>query len=64
MHHVNLFRDTKKIKKIRSKHKDWKLLYQFARLVEEAKPHIVSMENVPELVNEKVFCDFVDTLKD
>ena len=52
-----------KDKKDRSKHKDWKLLYQFARLVEEAKPHIVSMENVPELVNEKVFCDFVDTLK-
>ena len=48
---------------IRDRHKDWKLLYQFARLVEEAKPHIVSMENVPELVNEKVFCDFVDTLK-
>lgn len=52
-----------KDKKDRSKHKDWKLLYQFARLVEEVKPHIVSMENVPELEDEKVFRDFVDTLK-
>lgn len=52
-----------KDKKDRSKHKDWKLLYQFARLVEEAQPHIVSMENVPELEKEKVFSDFVDILK-
>lgn len=48
----------------RKKHKDWKLLYQFARLVEEAKPHIVSMENVPELEDEQVFKDFVKTLTD
>lgn len=52
-----------KDKKDRSKHKDWKLLYQFARLVEEVQPHIVSMENVPELEKEKVFSDFVDVLK-
>lgn len=52
-----------KDKKDRSKHKDWKLLYQFARLVEEVQPHIVSMENVPELEKEKVFSDFVDALK-
>ena len=48
----------------REKHKDWKLLYQFARLVKEAKPHIVSMENVPELEEEQVFKDFVKTLED
>lgn len=48
----------------RKKHKDWKLLYQFARLVRESKPHIVSMENVPELENEQVFQDFVKTLID
>lgn len=52
-----------KDKKNRRKHKDWKLLYQFGRLVEEVKPHIVSMENVPELENEQVFQDFVKTLK-
>ena len=48
----------------RKKHKDWKLLYQFARLVEEAKPHVVSMENVPELEDEQVFKDFVKKLAD
>lgn len=52
-----------KDKKDRSKHKDWNLLYQFARLVDEVRPHIVSMENVPELEQEKVFKDFVDTLE-
>lgn len=51
-----------KDKKNRSKHKDWKLLYQFARLVKESKPHIVSMENVPELEYEQVFRDFLKTL--
>jgi len=57
------FSSHQKDKKDRSKHKDWKLLYQFARLVEETKPHIVSMENVPELEKEKVFEDFVNVLK-
>lgn len=57
------FSSHQKDKKDRSKHKDWKLLYQFARLIKESKPHIVSMENVPELEKEKVFKDFVDTLK-
>lgn len=53
-----------KDKKNRSKHKDWKLLYQFARLIKESKPHIVSMENVPELENEQVFKDFLKTLEE
>ena len=57
------FSSHQKDKQHRSKHKDWNLLYQFARLVEEVNPHIVSMENVPELVNEKVFTDFVQTLE-
>lgn len=52
-----------KDKKNRKKHKDWKLLYQFGRLVKEVKPHIVSMENVPELENEQVFKDFVKVLE-
>jgi len=56
------FSSHRKDKQNRSNHKDWKLLYQFARLVKEVRPHIVSMENVPELVNEKVFEDFVNTL--
>lgn len=52
-----------KDKKNRKKHKDWKLLYQFGRLVQEVKPHIVSMENVPELEEEQVFKDFVKILE-
>jgi len=57
------FSSHRKDKKNRSKHKDWKLLYEFARLVKEVHPHIVSMENVPELSKEKVFGDFVGTLQ-
>lgn len=57
------FSSHRKDKQDRSSHKDWNLLYQFGRLVKEVKPHIVSMENVPELSKEKVFKDFIDTLK-
>lgn len=56
------FSSHQKDKRNRSKHKDWKLLYQFSRLVKEAKPHIVSMENVPELEKEEVFQDFLKSL--
>ena len=57
------FSSHRKDKQHRSNHKDWKLLYQFGRLVKEVHPHIVSMENVPELAKEKVFSDFVCTLE-
>lgn len=46
--------------------KKWRLLYQFSRLIEEAKPDIISMENVPRLAKfdkEPVFPDFVSKLK-
>lgn len=56
------FSSHQKDKHNRSKHKDWKLLYQFGRLVKGVKPDIVSMENVPEIVKERVFEDFVKTL--
>jgi DNA (cytosine-5)-methyltransferase 1 len=41
------------------------LLLEFARLVEEVKPDIVSMENVPRLetFSDSVFGEFVNTLK-
>lgn len=42
----------------------WSLLHEFARLVRELKPHIVSMENVPELQRHSVFTDFLTTLTD
>lgn len=57
------FSTHRKDKKNRSSHKDWGLLYDFLRLVKFTSPQIVSMENVPELKNEKVFADFVDNLK-
>jgi DNA (cytosine-5)-methyltransferase 1 len=44
----------------------WRLLYDFQRLIKEAKPDIVSMENVSQLINFKkapVFEDFVSSLK-
>jgi DNA (cytosine-5)-methyltransferase 1 len=41
----------------------WKLLYSFAQIVEHVLPDVVSMENVPELQNEKVFGDFREVLE-
>lgn len=41
----------------------WGLLESFARLVEEIRPEIVSMENVPELQRHSVFDKFVGRLK-
>lgn len=41
----------------------WRLLYSFSRLVQEVRPSIISMENVPELAHEKVFEDFVCNLQ-
>lgn len=49
--------DTKNIK--------WKLLYSFGEIISEILPEVVSMENVPNLLNYKkgiVFCDFLSTL--
>ncbi|MCY2950696.1 MAG: DNA cytosine methyltransferase [Planctomycetota bacterium] len=40
----------------------WSLLAEFARLVRDSKPEIVSMENVPELQRHAVFGDFLATL--
>ena len=46
-------------------HRDdkWRLLYSFADLVQAIQPQIVSMENVPELINEQVFRDFIFMLE-
>jgi DNA (cytosine-5)-methyltransferase 1 len=47
--------------------KKWFLLHEFARLVKEVQPDIVSMENVPQLLNftkASVFQDFLNVLKD
>lgn len=41
----------------------WKLLYDFARLVEECDPEIVSMENVPQLRRHTIFREFTTELQ-
>jgi DNA (cytosine-5)-methyltransferase 1 len=46
-------------------HNKWELLESFARLINEVKPDVVSMENVPQLLNVKnkgTFLQFVDSL--
>jgi DNA (cytosine-5)-methyltransferase 1 len=40
----------------------WNLLIEFARLVHEVQPDIVTMENVPQLVHHSVFREFLDGL--
>lgn len=51
------------------KYKDndkWKLLYSFGRIINDVRPDIISMENVPRLLefeNGKVFQDFCNILK-
>lgn len=42
----------------------WTLLREFQRLVNELKPDIVSMENVPQLQDFPIFDDFLRNLKD
>ena len=42
----------------------WTLLRQFARLAEELRPEIITMENVPKLKEHEVFTDFVTALRE
>jgi DNA (cytosine-5)-methyltransferase 1 len=44
--------------------KRWNLLSQFARLVKEVDPDLVTMENVPLLQRQAVFAKFVTDLKE
>ena len=44
-------------------HKDWGLLKSFSSLVLAVKPTLVTMENVPPLAKQKIFKDFIRTLK-
>jgi DNA (cytosine-5)-methyltransferase 1 len=43
--------------------KDWALLNEFSRLVNELQPELVTMENVPGLATKNIFLDFVEGLK-
>lgn len=42
----------------------WTLLDEFARLIRELKPDIVSMENVPDLQRHEIYWEFLDSLVD
>ncbi|MBU1680608.1 MAG: DNA cytosine methyltransferase [Bacteroidetes bacterium] len=46
--------------KVKNKENDskWNLLNEFSRLIQETDPHIVSMENVPNLSNKQIFKNF------
>ena len=57
------FSTHQKDKKHRERHKEWGLLAQFGRLAGEVMPDFISMENVPELMRESIFKDFVSTLE-
>lgn len=46
------------------KDKKWFLLLEFARLVQEIQPELVTMENVPGLEEQDVFQTFLKTLRD
>jgi len=52
------------IKEDRTKEEKWNLLNEFLRLVEETKPNILSMENVPNLANQEIFKMFVKKLRE
>ena len=41
----------------------WNLLWKFGRMVKETEPDLITMENVPKLAHQKVFADFVKSLK-
>ncbi|MEK5252506.1 DNA cytosine methyltransferase [Paenibacillus sp. FSL F4-0125] len=43
--------------------KRWWLLMQFARLIKEVSPELVTMENVPSLIDQDVFIKFLEDLK-
>ncbi|GEN28748.1 restriction endonuclease subunit M [Halovibrio variabilis] len=50
-------------KKDKARSEQWSLVLQFGRLVEEASPDLVVMENVPQLPRHQVFQEFLEQLK-
>ena len=43
---------------------DWSLLLSFARIVRDTRPDLLTMENVPQLVDHPIFADFCEQLSD
>ena len=54
---------SKYTQKHRQSSNKWELLRDFSRIIRETKPHVVSMENVPELVHYAIFHDFLGSLE-
>lgn len=52
-----------KARTAKEKDRKWFLLREFARLVRELTPELVTMENVPGLEGQNVFLDFIQTLE-
>ncbi|MEZ8792520.1 DNA cytosine methyltransferase [Vibrio splendidus] len=52
----------KKSKEENQKDDRWNLLNSFGEHIKNVQPEIITMENVPGLINQKVFQDFVDDL--
>ena len=50
--------------KIAEKHEKWPLINEFSRLIRDASPDLVTMENVPQVANYAIYKDFVRTLAD
>jgi DNA (cytosine-5)-methyltransferase 1 len=48
----------------KGRHEKWGMLFHFARLVREALPDLVTMENVPGVIGEEPFEEFIQTLTD
>jgi DNA (cytosine-5)-methyltransferase 1 len=46
-----------------SRKREWSLLREFARLVRDVIPELVTMENVPDLASKSIFLEFVRSLK-
>lgn len=46
-----------------SKDKKWPLMGDFARLIKETTPHLVTMENVPDVTKHQIYLDFVESLQ-
>lgn len=42
----------------------WKLLNSFLRLIKEVQPEVISMENVPQLLEQEIFVEFKDHLQE
>lgn len=55
--HSNKVKNKKQTKK-------WRLISEFKRVVKETSPDIVTMENVPNLANQRIFKNFVTFLEE